>query len=77
MTQAQTAADTAIDSATTNADVTNVQTTGVDNIDEIQVPNESTVKTAAKEAVAKAAEAKNQAIDSSNLTDEEKAALKD
>ena len=77
VTQAQTAADTAIDSATTNADVTNVQTTGVDNIDEIQVPNESTVKTAAKEAVAKAAEAKNQAIDSSNLTDEEKAALKD
>ncbi|WP_152901427.1 DUF1542 domain-containing protein, partial [Lactobacillus gasseri] len=76
VTQAQTAADTAIDSATTNADVTNAQTTGVDNIDKIQVPSESAVKEAAKDAIAKAAEEKNKAIDASNLTNEEKAALK-
>ena len=36
----------------------------------------STAKEAAKQAVADAATAKNQAIDASNLTDEEKAALK-
>ncbi|WP_048686121.1 DUF1542 domain-containing protein, partial [Lactobacillus gasseri] len=76
VTQAQTAADTAIDKATTNADVANAQEIGVNNINKIQVPSESTVKEAAKDAIAKAAEAKNKAIDASNLTNEEKTALK-
>ncbi len=76
VTDAQTAADQAIDKATSNAAVTEAQTNGVNAIDGIKVPTESTAKEAAKKAVAEAAEAKNNAIDSSNLTDEEKAALK-
>ncbi|OYS31981.1 DUF1542 domain-containing protein [Lactobacillus taiwanensis] len=76
VTEAQTAADQAIDNATTNAAVTEAQTNGVNAIDGIKVPTESAVKEAAKKAVADAATAKNNAIDSSNLTDEEKAALK-
>lgn len=78
-TQANTAAtnaDTAIDAATTPADVTTAQTAGVTSIANVQVPTESAAKTAAKQAVAAAAEAKNQAIDGANLTTEEKAALK-
>ena len=46
------------------------------HINETAVPTESAAKQAAKKAVAKAADEKNAAIDSSNLTDEEKAALK-
>ncbi|WP_279037806.1 DUF1542 domain-containing protein, partial [Lactobacillus taiwanensis] len=76
VTEAQNVADQAIDNATTNALVTEAQTNGVNAIDGIKVPTESTAKEAAKEAVADAATAKNNAIDSSNLTDEEKAALK-
>ena len=76
VTEAQTAADQAIDNATTNAAVTEAQTNGVNAINGIKVPTESAVKEAAKKAVADAATAKNNAIDSSNLTDEEKAALK-
>ncbi|WJK30519.1 DUF1542 domain-containing protein [Limosilactobacillus reuteri] len=76
VTEAQNAADQAIDNATTNAAVTAAQTDGVTTIDDIKVPTESAVKEAAKKAVADAAEAKNNAIDASNLTDEEKAALK-
>ncbi|OYS56126.1 YSIRK signal domain/LPXTG anchor domain surface protein [Limosilactobacillus reuteri] len=76
VTEAQTAADQAIDRATTNAAVTKAQTNGVNAIDGIKVPTESAVKQAAKEAVANAANEKNAAIDSSNLTAEEKAALK-
>ncbi|MFY0930687.1 DUF1542 domain-containing protein, partial [Lactobacillus paragasseri] len=45
-------------------------------INDIAVPTESKAKETAKDAVAKAAEAKNAVIDSSNLTEEEKAALK-
>ncbi|MBD5805603.1 DUF1542 domain-containing protein [Limosilactobacillus walteri] len=69
-------AKAAIDNATTDAAVTKAQENGVKAIDNVTVPTESAVKQAAKEAVAKTAEAKNNAIDSSNLTDEEKAALK-
>ncbi|KOH01965.1 cell surface protein, partial [Lactobacillus johnsonii 16] len=75
VTEAQNAADQAIDNATTNAAVTEAQNKGVSAIDGIEVTT-STAKAAAKQAVAEAADAKNKAIDSSNLTDEEKAALK-
>ena len=75
VTDAQNAADQAIDNATTNAAVTEAQTNGIKAINGIEVTT-STVKEAAKKAVADAATAKNNAIDASNLTDEEKAALK-
>ena len=76
VTEAQNAADQAIDNATTNAAVTEAQTNGVNAINGIEVPTTSTAKEAAKKAVADAATAKNNAIDASNLTNEEKAALK-
>ncbi len=76
VTEAQNAADRAIDAATTNTAVTEAQDKGVKAIDNVTVPTESAAKEAAKKAVAEAAEAKNNAIDSSNLTAEEKAALK-
>ena len=76
VTEAQNAADRAIDAATTNTAVTEAQDKGVKAIDNVTVPTESAAKEAAKKAVAEAAEAKNNAIDSSNLTNEEKAALK-
>ena len=75
VTEAQNTADQAIDNATTNAAVTEAQTNGVNTINGIEVTT-STAKEAAKKAVAEAADAKNAAIDASNLTDEEKAALK-
>ena len=75
VTDAQNAADQAIDNATTNAALTEAQTNGIKAINGIEVTT-STVKEAAKKAVADAATAKNNAIDASNLTDEEKAALK-
>ncbi|WP_154881460.1 DUF1542 domain-containing protein [Lactobacillus intestinalis] len=76
VTDAQSAADQAIDNATTNAGVTEAQENGIKAIDNVTVPAESATKEAAKKAVAEAADAKNNAIDSSNLTDEEKSALK-
>ena len=75
VTEAQNAADQAIDNATTNVAVTEAQTNGVNAINGIEVTS-SVAKEAAKQAVADAATAKNNAIDASNLTDEEKAALK-
>ncbi|MCC4399183.1 DUF1542 domain-containing protein [Limosilactobacillus reuteri] len=75
VTEAQNATDQAIDNATTNAAVTEAQTNGVNAINGIEVTT-STAKEAAKKAVAEAVTAKNNAIDASNLTDEEKAALK-
>ncbi|MCH5378674.1 DUF1542 domain-containing protein, partial [Limosilactobacillus reuteri] len=77
--EANTAADKAkaeITKATTNDAVIEAQNNGVTAIDGIKVPTESAVKEAAKQAVADAATAKNNAIDASNLTAEEKAALK-
>ncbi|MCT3342918.1 DUF1542 domain-containing protein, partial [Lactobacillus johnsonii] len=73
---AQNAADRAIDAATTNTAVTEAQDNGIKAIENVTVPTESAAKETAKKAVAEAAEAKNNAIDSSNLTSEEKAALK-
>ncbi|MEE6683353.1 DUF1542 domain-containing protein, partial [Limosilactobacillus reuteri] len=66
----------AINNATTPEAVTTAQDNGVKNINDTEVPTESTAKEAAKKAIAETAEAKNNAIDSSNLTDEEKTALK-
>ncbi|MCC4348688.1 DUF1542 domain-containing protein [Limosilactobacillus reuteri] len=66
----------AINNATTPEAVTTTQDNGIKNINDTEVPTESTAKEAAKKAIAEAAEAKNNAIDSSNLTDEEKTALK-
>ena len=66
----------AINNATTPEAVTTAQDNGVKNINDTEVPTESTAKEEAKKAIAEAAEAKNNAIDSSNLTDEEKTALK-
>ena len=66
----------AIKTATTPEAVTSAQESGIKNIENTEVPTVSAVKEAAKKAVADAAAAKNNAIDSSNLTDEEKAALK-
>ncbi|MCC4411268.1 DUF1542 domain-containing protein [Limosilactobacillus reuteri] len=66
----------AVNNATTPEAVTTAQDNGVKNINDTEVPTESTAKEAAKKAIAEAAEAKNNAIDSSNLTDEEKTALK-
>ncbi|MBB1109220.1 DUF1542 domain-containing protein, partial [Limosilactobacillus sp. pH52_RY] len=65
-----------INNATTPEAVSTAQESGIKNINNTEVPAESAAKEVAKKAVAKAAEAKNNAIDSSNLTDEEKAALK-
>ncbi|WP_279036148.1 DUF1542 domain-containing protein, partial [Lactobacillus intestinalis] len=73
--KANTAKD-AINNATTLEAVTTAQEDGIKNINNTEVPTESAAKEAAKKAVAEAAEAKNNAIDSSNLTDEEKSALK-
>ncbi|WP_289298882.1 DUF1542 domain-containing protein, partial [Xylanibacter caecicola] len=66
----------AINNATTPEAVTTAQENGIKNINETSVPTQSAAKEAAKKAVADAATAKNNAIDASNLTDEEKAALK-
>lgn len=75
VTEAQNAADQAIDNATTNVAVTEAQNNGIKAINGIEVTT-STAKEAAKKAVAEAATAKNNAIDASNLTAEEKATLK-
>ena len=77
--QAKKAADsakTAISSAKTVGDVASAKKTGVDNINNVNVPTTSATKDAAKNAIDQAAKAKNDAIDASNLTAEEKAALK-
>src|SRR5699024_2176092 len=69
-------AKAAIDAATKDADVKTAQTTGEEAINNINVPDTSATKDAAKNAIDQAAKAKNDAIDASNLTDEEKADLK-
>lgn len=70
-------AKTKVAQATTNDEAAQAGQAGANAIDAIPVPTESAVKQAAKDAVAKAADEKNQAIDAaSSLTDEEKAALK-
>ncbi|WP_085719620.1 LEA family epithelial adhesin, partial [Limosilactobacillus reuteri] len=68
-------AKAAIDDAKKDADVTTAKNTGVEKINNINVPDTSATKEAAKNAIDQAAKTKNDAIDGSNLTDEEKAGL--
>ncbi|MBB1070915.1 DUF1542 domain-containing protein, partial [Limosilactobacillus reuteri] len=56
-------------------DVKTAQTNGETAINNIQVPATSATKEAAKTAIDQAAQKKNEAIDNSKLTDEEKAGL--
>ncbi|MQB95931.1 hypothetical protein DN440_09310 [Lactobacillus reuteri] len=77
--QAQQLADDAIaniNKATTNDAVKTAKDTGVETINNMNVPTTSATKDAAKNAIDQAATAKDAAIDKSNLTAEEKADLK-
>ena len=77
--QANKAADnakSAINTAQDNDAVKKAQTDGVNNINGITVPTDSDVKKNAKKAIDQAAKTKDDAIDASNLTAEEKDALK-
>src|SRR5699024_54042 len=79
VSQAQKLADDAIaniNKATTNDAVKTAKENGVEKINNINVPVASGTKTAAKNAIDQAAKAKNDAIDASNLTAEEKDTLK-
>ena len=66
----------AIKDATTNDAVKDAETKGLNDINNIKVPSLAEKQQEAKDAVAKVADAKNQAIDNSNLTSDEKTALK-
>ena len=78
VTDAQNAADQAIDNATTNAAVTEAQTNGVNAINGIEVPTKSATKEQAITDLNTAVDDAKKAIDQdSNLTDEEKQAAKD
>ena len=71
------AAKTAIDNATTNANVDNAKTSGVADVESVN-PQASQKKTDAKNAVDEALKAKEAAIDANNdLTAEEKAKAKE
>src|SRR5699024_3527620 len=77
--QAQKLADDAIaniNKATTNDAVKTAKDTGVETINNMNVPTTSATKDAAKDAIDQAAKTKDDAIDASNLTREEKDALK-
>ena len=77
--QAQKLADDAIaniNKATTNDAVKTAKDTGVETINNMNVPTTSATKDAAKNAIDQAAKTKDDAIDASNLTAEEKDALK-
>ncbi|MEK3598483.1 LEA family epithelial adhesin [Lactobacillus crispatus] len=77
--QAQKLADDAIaniNKATTNDAVNTAKENGVDTINNVKVPDTSANKDAAKKAIDQAAQTKDDAIDKSNLTAEEKADLK-
>ena len=65
-----------IDAATNNADVESAKNTGVENINNVKVPDTSATKDAAKKAIDEAAKTKDAAIDNSSLTAEEKDTLK-
>ena len=75
-TDAATKAKDAIDKAKTNNDVATEQTKGTKAIDAVKVPSLTDSQTAAKQAIDQAAKTKDAAIDASNLTAEEKDALK-
>ena len=70
------AAKKAIDQATTADAIKKAQDDGEKAINNVNVPDTSAIKAAAKNAIDQAAKAKNDAIDASNLTDEEKDTLK-
>ncbi|PEH05186.1 DUF1542 domain-containing protein, partial [Lactobacillus sp. UMNPBX4] len=77
--KAQKLADDAIaniNKATTNDAVKTAKDTGVETINNMNVPTTSATKDAAKDAIDQAAKTKDDAIDASNLTAEEKADLK-
>ncbi|WP_283113107.1 DUF1542 domain-containing protein, partial [Lactobacillus gallinarum] len=77
--KAQKLADDAIaniNKATTNDAVKTAKDTGVETINNMNVPTTSATKEAAKKAIDQAAQTKDDAIDKSNLTDEEKDTLK-
>ncbi|MCC4438967.1 DUF1542 domain-containing protein, partial [Limosilactobacillus reuteri] len=76
VSDAQTAANQAIDKATTKDAVNTAKENGVETINKVNVPDTSATKEAAKNAIDQAAKAKNDAIDASNLTAEEKDTLK-
>src|SRR5699024_8895666 len=57
-----------IDAATKDADVESAKNTGVEKINNINVPDTSANKDAAKKAIDQAAQTKDAAIDKSNLT---------
>ncbi|MCC4478889.1 DUF1542 domain-containing protein, partial [Limosilactobacillus reuteri] len=61
-----TQAKAAIDAAKKADDVTTAKNTGVGKINNINVPETSATKEAAKQAIDQAAKAKNDAIDASN-----------
>ena len=65
-----------IQSATTNDGATKAGQDGKIAIEAVTVPTDSDVKKNAKDAIDRAAKAKNDAINDSNLTDEEKNTLK-
>src|SRR5699024_9965671 len=77
--QAQKLADDAIaniNKATTNDAVNTAKENGVEKINNVNVPATSATKDDAKNAIDQAAKTKDDAIDTSNLTAEEKADLK-
>ena len=76
VSDAQTAANQAIDKATTKDAVNTAKENGVETINKVNVPDTSATKDAAKDAIDQAAKTKDDAIDASNLTAEEKDALK-
>jgi LPXTG-motif cell wall-anchored protein len=76
VSQAANIAKSAINNAQTEKEIEDAEATGLDKIEEITVPAESPVKAAAKNAVAKVADAKEHEIFSSGLSNEEKDALK-
>lgn len=73
---AATNAKKAIDAATTPIEVTSAQTAGIQDIENVKVPAESTTKSAADKAIDEALAKKQAEINKSNtLTDEEKTNL--
>ena len=75
---AATNANKAIDAATTPIEVTSAQTAGIQDIENVKVPAESTTKDQAKSNITDAADKAKQTIDQdNNLTNDQKQAAKD
>ena len=74
---AATNANKAIDAATTPIEVTSAQTAGIQDIENVKVPAESTTKDQAKSNITDAADKAKQTIDQdNNLTNDQKQAAK-